>query len=33
MVDNIDFGLETLKENGFHTIDENELRFFDPMEE
>ncbi len=33
MVDNIDHGLETLAEKGFHTIDENDLRFFDPMEE
>ena len=32
MVDNIEYGLETLETKGFHTIHEDELMNFDPME-
>ena len=32
MVDNIDHSLETLARKGFHTINEDELQSFDPMQ-
>ena len=31
MVDNIEHGLDTLAQKGFHTINEDELKQFDPM--